>query len=172
VDHTLEVDEESLKSVLNYRLGKSDFGLDVTASSEALAACNIYIITVPTPTDKHNRPVLTPMVKASESIAKVLKKGDVVIYESTVYPGVTEDEMVPVLEKHSGLKYNQDFYCGYSPERINPGDKEHTVTKILKVTSGSTPEVAEYVDQLYKSIIAAGTFKAASMKVAEAAKVL
>jgi len=116
--------------------------------------------------------VLTPMIKASETIAKLLKKGDIVIYESTVYPGVTEDEMVPVLEKHSGLTFNQDFYCGYSPERINPGDKEHTVTKILKVTSGSTPEVADYVDALYKSVIVAGTHKASSIKVAEAAKVI
>jgi UDP-N-acetyl-D-galactosamine dehydrogenase len=137
-----------------------------------VSSANIYIVTVPTPTDKHNRPVLTPMLKASEMIAKVLKKGDVVIYESTVYPGVTEDECVPVLEKVSGLKFNEDFFAGYSPERINPGDKEHTVTKILKVTSGSTPEVAEYVDQLYKSVITAGTHKASCIKVAEAAKVI
>ena len=129
-------------------------------------------MTVPTPTDKHNRPVLTPMIKASETIAVHLSKGDIVIYESTVYPGVTEDEMVPVLEKVSGLKFNIDFYCGYSPERINPGDKEHTVTKILKVTSGSTPQIAEFIDQLYKSIITAGTHKAPSIKVAEAAKVI
>jgi UDP-N-acetyl-D-galactosamine dehydrogenase len=127
---------------------------------------------VPTPTDKHNRPVLTPMIRASETIAAFLKKGDIVIYESTVYPGVTEDEMVPVLEQISGLKYNKDFYCGYSPERINPGDKEHTVTKILKVTSGSNPEIATVVDELYKSIITAGTHKAPSIKVAEAAKVI
>lgn len=137
-----------------------------------MSDCDIYIVTVPTPTDKHNRPVLTPMIKASETIAKFLKKNDIVIYESTVYPGVTEDEMVPVLEKNSGLKFNNDFYCGYSPERINPGDKEHTVTKILKVTSGSTPEIAEIIDQLYKSIIVAGTHKAPSIKVAEAAKVI
>jgi UDP-N-acetyl-D-galactosamine dehydrogenase len=127
---------------------------------------------VPTPVDINNRPVLTPLYKASETVGKVLKKGDIVVYESTVYPGVTEDECVPVLERVSGLKFNVDFYAGYSPERINPGDKEHTVTKILKVTSGSTPEIAEEVDQLYKSIIVAGTHKAPSIKVAEAAKVI
>jgi UDP-N-acetyl-D-galactosamine dehydrogenase len=140
---------------------------------------NVFIVTVPTPTDKHNRPVLTPMIKASQAIAELLKLKSslnhlpsVIIYESTVYPGVTEDEMVPVLERVSGLKYNEDFFVGYSPERINPGDKEHTVTKILKVTSGSTPEIAEFIDQLYKSIITAGTHKAPSIKVAEAAKVI
>jgi UDP-N-acetyl-D-galactosamine dehydrogenase len=137
-----------------------------------MSDCNIFIVTVPTPTDKHNRPVLTPMIKASETIAKFLKKNDIVIYEYTVYPGVTEEEMVPVLEKNSGLKFNNNFYCGYSPERINPGDKEHTVTKILKVTSGSTPQIAELIDQLYKSIITAGTHKAPIIKVAEAAKVI
>ena len=147
-------------------------GLHLTSNKKAISDCNIFIVTVPTPTDKHNRPVLTPMIKASEVIGSVLKKGDIVIYESTVYPGVTEDEMVPVLEKSSGLKFNIDFYCGYSPERINPGDKEHTVTKILKVTSGSTTEVAEIVDQLYKSVITAGTHKASCIKVAEAAKVI
>ena len=170
VDSTLEVENELLQSVLVDAALKT--GLFVTAEAEKTKDCNVYIITVPTPTDKHNRPVLTPMVKASESVAKVLKKGDIVIYESTVYPGVTEDEMVPILEEISGMKYNQDFFCGYSPERINPGDKEHTVTKILKVTSGSTPEIAEYVDQLYKSIITAGTHKASCIKVAEAAKVI
>jgi len=170
VDSTLEVENELLQSVLVDTALKT--GLFVTAEAEKTKDCNVYIITVPTPTDKHNRPVLTPMVKASESVAKVLKKGDIVIYESTVYPGVTEDEMVPILEEISGMKYNQDFFCGYSPERINPGDKEHTVTKILKVTSGSTPEIAEYVDQLYKSIITAGTHKASCIKVAEAAKVI
>jgi UDP-N-acetyl-D-galactosamine dehydrogenase len=139
---------------------------------EDIKACNYFIVTVPTPTDKNNRPDLTPLYKASETVGKVLKRGDIVIYESTVYPGVTEDECVPVLEKVSGLKFNIDFFCGYSPERINPGDKEHTVTKILKVTSGSTPEVAEKVDQLYRTIIVAGTHKAASIKVAEAAKVI
>lgn len=174
-DRTLEVEDELLHSVLVQNLThleNSGKGLLVTDSSELILDANIYIVTVPTPTDKHNRPVLTPMLKASEAIAKVLKKGDVVIYESTVYPGVTEEECVPVLEKISGLKFNTDFFAGYSPERINPGDKEHTVTKILKVTSGSTPEVAEYVDQLYKSIITAGTHKASSIKVAEAAKVI
>lgn len=137
-----------------------------------IADCNVYIITVPTPVDKYNRPDLTPLYKASETVGKVLKKGDIVVYESTVYPGVTEDECVPVLEKVSGLKFNEDFFGGYSPERINPGDKEHTVTKIKKVTSGSTPEIADVVNNLYASIITAGTFKASSIKVAEAAKVI
>ena len=170
-DSTLEIEDQLLNSVLdidNYR----NLGLFITTDKDFLKDCNIYIVTVPTPTDKYNRPVLTPMIKASETIATFLKKGDIVIFESTVYPGVTEDEMVPVLERVSGLKYNEDFYCGYSPERINPGDKEHTVTKILKVTSGSTPEIAEIIDQLYKSIIVAGTHKAPSIKVAEAAKVI
>ncbi|MEN2281240.1 nucleotide sugar dehydrogenase [Algoriphagus sp. SE2] len=171
IDHTLEVENELLQSVLINSLGNGK-GLLPSSSSEALSDCNIYIVTVPTPTDKHNRPVLTPMLKASENIGKYLKKGDVVIYESTVYPGVTEDECVPVLESISGLKFNIDFFAGYSPERINPGDKEHTVAKILKVTSGSTPEIAEYVDQLYKTVITAGTHKASSIKVAEAAKVI
>jgi UDP-N-acetyl-D-galactosamine dehydrogenase len=169
-DHTLEVEDELLQKVLVKT--PSTQGLFVTSQLEDIADCNIFIVTVPTPTDKHNRPVLTPMVKASEAIAKVLKPNDIVIYESTVYPGVTEEEMVPVLEKASGLKFNEDFFVGYSPERINPGDKEHTVTKILKVTSGSTPEIAECIDQLYKSIITAGTHKAPSIKVAEAAKVI
>lgn len=171
-DHTLEVDKELLQAVLLQHSDEKPIGLYNTTAVGVLADCNIYIVTVPTPTDKHNRPMLTPMIKASETIAGLLKKGDVVIYESTVYPGVTEDEMVPVLECISGLKYNVDFFCGYSPERINPGDKEHTVTKILKVTSGSTPEIADYVDALYKSIIMAGTHKASSIKVAEAAKVI
>ncbi len=170
-DTTLEIESDELKAVLK-EVSLNSIGLFPTSSSIEIADCNIYIITVPTPTDKHNRPVLAPMVKASESIAKYLKKGDVVIYESTVYPGVTEDEMVPILESVSGLTYNVDFYCGYSPERINPGDKEHTVTKILKVTSGSTPAIAEFIDELYKSIIIAGTHKASSIKVAEAAKVI
>lgn len=172
-DFTLEVEDELLQSVLvksSPKIGSK--GLFNTALSEDLSDCNIYIVTVPTPTDRHNRPVLTPMIKASENIAKYLKKGDVVIYESTVYPGVTEEECVPVLEKVSGKKFNHEFFVGYSPERINPGDKEHTVSKILKVTSGSTPEVAEYVDQLYKTVIIAGTHKASSIKVAEAAKVI
>jgi UDP-N-acetyl-D-galactosamine dehydrogenase len=171
-DHTLEVEDELLQRVLMQHVQEKKTGLLVTTKADNMTDCNVFIVTVPTPTDKHNRPVLIPMIKASESIAKLLKKGDIVIYESTVYPGVTEDEMVPVLEKHSGLTYNKDFYCGYSPERINPGDKEHTVTKILKVTSGSTPEVADYVDALYKSVIVAGTHKASCIKVAEAAKVI
>ncbi|MFN3759905.1 MAG: nucleotide sugar dehydrogenase [Algoriphagus aquaeductus] len=174
-DRTLEVEDDLLQSVLvssSELLDQSGKGLLVSDSAAEMANANIYIVTVPTPTDKHNRPVLTPMLKASEAIGKVMKKGDVVIYESTVYPGVTEEECVPVLERVSGLKFNEDFFAGYSPERINPGDKEHTVTKILKVTSGSTPEVAEYVDQLYKAVITAGTHKASSIKVAEAAKVI
>lgn len=174
-DTTLEVEDADLQNVLVKNLNDLDLhgkGLLVTNESASIASCNIFVITVPTPTDKHNRPVLTPMIKASETVAKLLKRGDVVIYESTVYPGVTEEEMVPVLEQLSGLKYNEDFFCGYSPERINPGDKEHTVTKILKVTSGSTPEIAEYVDSLYRAVITAGTHKASSIKVAEAAKVI
>lgn len=174
-DHTLEVEDELLRSVLIspevFKNGPGQ-GLWVTTAVGNIQECNVFIVTVPTPTDKHNRPVLTPMIKASETVGGVLKKGDYVVYESTVYPGVTEDECVPVLERVSGLKFNEDFYVGYSPERINPGDKEHTVTKILKVTSGSTPEAAEFVDQLYKSVIVAGTHKASSIKVAEAAKVI
>lgn len=162
-DSTLEVstDEMSKSKMLSY-----------SNNVEDLHHADIYIVTVPTPTDKYNRPVLTPLYKASETVGTYLAKGNIVIYESTVYPGVTEDECVPVLEKTSGLKFNEDFFCGYSPERINPGDKEHTVEKILKVTSGSTPEVAEVVDQLYSSVITAGTFKAKTIKVAEAAKVI
>jgi UDP-N-acetyl-D-galactosamine dehydrogenase len=171
-DQTLEVTDIHLQSVLVKENKFNENGLFVTSNRSHLSVCTVFIITVPTPTDKHNRPVLTPMIKASENIASVLKKGDIVIYESTVYPGVTEDEMVPVLEKNSGLQFNIDFFCGYSPERINPGDKEHTVTKILKVTSGSTPEIAEYIDQLYRSVILAGTHKAPSIRVAEAAKVI
>jgi UDP-N-acetyl-D-galactosamine dehydrogenase len=174
-DRTLEVEDIELQAVLvktPIELEEKGSGLLVTDAIMPISSCNIYVVTVPTPTDKHNRPVLTPMLKASEAIGKILKKGDVVIYESTVYPGVTEEECVPVLEKVSGLKFNEDFFAGYSPERINPGDKLHTVTKILKVTSGSTPEVAEYVDQLYKSVIVAGTHKASCIKVAEAAKVI
>ncbi|GMQ23414.1 nucleotide sugar dehydrogenase [Algoriphagus sp. oki45] len=174
-DRTLEVEDDLLQSVLvktSMGLDEKEKGLLITDAVLPISSANIYIVTVPTPTDKHNRPILTPMLKASEAIGKVLKKGDVVIYESTVYPGVTEEECVPVLEKVSGLKFNEDFFAGYSPERINPGDKEHTVTKILKVTSGSNPEVAEYVDQLYKAVITAGTHKASSIKVAEAAKVI
>jgi UDP-N-acetyl-D-galactosamine dehydrogenase len=189
-DATLEVEDAELKAAIQG-------GFVVCTDINDAADCNVYIVTVPTPTDKHNRPVLTPMIKASEAIAGVIagrttsrynlppassnhsmtsesgfEDKPVIIYESTVYPGVTEDEMVPVLERVSGLTYNEDFFVGYSPERINPGDKEHTVTKILKVTSGSTPEIADFIDQLYKSIITAGTHKAPSIKVAEAAKVI
>lgn len=173
-DHTLEVSSSQLQDVLvqDDLFESNKKGLVPTSNEAILAKANIFIITVPTPTDKNNRPVLTPLIKASETVGRVLKAGDIVIYESTVYPGVTEDECVPVLESFSGLKFNVDFYAGYSPERINPGDKEHTVSKILKVTSGSTPEIAEEVDVLYKSIITAGTFKATSIKVAEAAKVI
>ncbi|MEX2565529.1 MAG: nucleotide sugar dehydrogenase [Cyclobacteriaceae bacterium] len=174
-DITLEVEEEDLKKVLakdTHALAQAGKGLFNTENPVDMADCQVYVVTVPTPTDRHNRPVLTPMLKASETIGKYLKKGDVVIYESTVYPGVTEEECVPVLEKFSGLTFNQDFYAGYSPERINPGDKEHTVSKILKVTSGSNPEVADYVDALYQTVITAGTFKASCIKVAEAAKVI
>lgn len=166
VDSTLEVDNDYLKETLNSGLFK------VSQLVSDLQNCNVFIITVPTPTDKNNRPVLTPLIKASETVGSVLKAGDIVIYESTVYPGVTEDECVPVLERVSNLKFNEDFFVGYSPERINPGDKQHTITKILKVTSGSTPEAAETIDQLYNSIITAGTFRASSIKVAEAAKVI
>ena len=171
-DNTLEVEDNLLQEVLTSSLDFDIVGLFVSDALEDIAHCNTYIVTVPTPTDKNNRPVLTPLHKASESVGKVLKKGDYVVYESTVYPGVTEDECVPVLERVSGLKFNEDFFVGYSPERINPGDKEHTVSKILKVTSGSTTEAAEIVDQLYKSVISAGTYKATSLKVAEAAKVI
>ncbi len=171
-DFTLEVDDENLQSVID---SSRDFDLDglfISSDSDDLKVCNTYIITVPTPTDKNNRPVLTPLIKASETVGKVLKKEDYVIYESTVYPGATEEDCVPALEKVSGLKMNVDFFVGYSPERINPGDKEHTVTKILKVTSASTPEAAQVVDQLYKSVIVAGTHLAPTIKVAEAAKVI
>tara|TARA_B100000780_G_scaffold233784_1_gene174007 strand:+ start:382 stop:1668 length:1287 start_codon:yes stop_codon:yes gene_type:complete len=172
IDHTLEIKEKVLKKSLLLNQEKNINGLFVSSDVDSIKECNVFIITVPTPIDKHNRPVLTPMIKASEMVASIMKKGDIVIYESTVYPGVTEDEMVPVLERVSNLRFNKDFYCGYSPERINPGDKKHTVTKILKITSGSTPETAEFIDQMYKSVITAGTFKASSIKVAEAAKVI
>ena len=174
-DRTLEVSDDDLKSVIlknPMEFKKSSNGLYCSDAITDISECNIYIVTVPTPTDEHNRPVLTPLTKSSETVGQVLSKGDVVIYESTVYPGVTEDHCVPILEKVSGLKYNEDFFVGYSPERINPGDKKHTVTKILKVTSGSTPEVADYVDALYQTVITAGTFKASGLKVAEAAKVI
>jgi len=170
-DFTLEVSSEDLKSVVKHENGAAK-GMLVSYELETLKNANVFIITVPTPVDKHNRPDLTPLVKASETVGKALKKGDIVVYESTVYPGVTEDECVPILEKVSGLKFNEDFYVGYSPERINPGDKEHTVTKIKKVTSGSTPESAKIVNDLYSSIIVAGTHLAPSIKVAEAAKVI
>ena len=165
LDRTLELSEKQVKEALAN-------GMEFTNELKNIADCNIYIVTVPTPIDKHKRPDLTPLIKASESIGKVLKKGDIVIYESTVYTGATEEDCVPILEKHSRLTFNKDFYCGYSPERINPGDKEHTVTKILKVTSGSTPEIGKQVDDLYASIITAGTHLAPSIKVAEAAKVI
>jgi UDP-N-acetyl-D-glucosamine/UDP-N-acetyl-D-galactosamine dehydrogenase len=172
-DITLEVDEHLLKQViLGQAPAADDKGLFCSDNIEHLKECNVYIITVPTPVDKNNHPDLTPLYKASETVGKVLKKGDIVVYESTVYPGVTEDECVPVLERTSGLIFNTDFYCGYSPERINPGDKLHTVSKIKKITSGSTPEIADKVDSLYRSIITAGTHKASSIKVAEAAKVI
>ncbi|PWI31493.1 nucleotide sugar dehydrogenase [Flavobacteriaceae bacterium LYZ1037] len=170
-DRTLEVEDTYLKQVLSVD-NNGQTGLYVTNQLEALKKANVYIITVPTPTDELNKPIFTPLIKASESIGAVLKKGDIVIYESTVYPGVTEDICVPILEAVSGLTFNTDFYAGYSPERINPGDKKHTVTKILKVTSGSTPEIAIVIDNLYKSIITAGTHMAPSIKVAEAAKVI
>jgi UDP-N-acetyl-D-galactosamine dehydrogenase len=162
-DSTLEVEPENLKSSNQ---------LSFTTQLDDIANCNIFIVTVPTPIDKNKRPDLTPLIKSSTSVGKVLKQGDIVIYESTVFPGCTEEVCVPILEKESGLKFNKDFYCGYSPERINPGDKVHTVTKIKKVTAGSTPEIANQVDALYSAIITAGTYKAASLKVAEAAKVI
>ncbi|MEK6548118.1 MAG: nucleotide sugar dehydrogenase, partial [Bacteroidota bacterium] len=163
VDRTQEVSAAQLAESKNLRF--SSLVAD-------LATCNTFIVTVPTPIDHFKKPDLSPLLKASEMIGKALKKGDVVIYESTVYPGCTEEDCVPVLEKHSGLVFNQDFFCGYSPERINPGDKVNTLTKIKKVTSGSTPEIAEWVDQLYRSIIVAGTHKASSLKVAEASKAI
>ena len=162
-DGTLEVSKAELKGAAQ---------LEYSASLAALKRCTFYIVTVPTPIDQYKRPDLTPLVKASETLGKVLKRGDIVVYESTVYPGCTEEVCVPVLEKFSGLKFNQDFFCGYSPERINPGDKQHRLPSIKKVTSGSTPEIAEVVDALYATIITAGTHKASSIKVAEAAKVI
>jgi UDP-N-acetyl-D-glucosamine/UDP-N-acetyl-D-galactosamine dehydrogenase len=170
-DSTLEVEDDLLKSVLKTQNSEEN-GLFCSTAIDDISACNYYIITVPTPVDKNNRPDLTPLYKSSETVGKALKKGDVVIYESTVYPGVTEEECVPVLEKISGLKFNEDFYVGYSPERINPGDKEHTVEKILKVTAGSTPEIGKKVDELYAEVITAGTHLAPTIKVAEAAKVI
>ncbi|WP_168409082.1 Vi polysaccharide biosynthesis UDP-N-acetylglucosamine C-6 dehydrogenase TviB [Acinetobacter indicus] len=162
-DHTLEVSPEELQQATQ---------LSYSANLDDLKSCNFFIVTVPTPIDDYKQPDLTPLIKASTSIGQVLKKGDVVVYESTVYPGATEEDCIPVLEKVSGLKFNQDFFAGYSPERINPGDKLHRVTNILKITSGSTPEVADFIDQVYNLIIEAGTHKATSIKVAEAAKVI
>ena len=163
-DRTLELSGEQMKKAI-------ENGMKFSLNLDDIKDCNFFIVTVPTPIDKNKRPDLTPVVKATQSVAKVLKKGDIVVYESTVYPGVTEEICVPLLEQ-SGLKFNEDFFCGYSPERINPGDKEHTVTKIKKITSGSTPEIADKVDEVYRSIITAGTHKAPTIKVAEAAKVI
>lgn len=162
-DSTLECSDNELAEATH---------LSYTTSLQDLKECNVYIVTVPTPIDEHKQPDLTPLIKASEALGTVISEGDIIVYESTVYPGATEEDCIPVVERVSGLKFNQDFFAGYSPERINPGDKEHRVTNILKVTSGSTPEVAEYVDQIYKRIITAGTHKASSIKVAEAAKVI
>ena len=163
IDRTLEVESENLRSAKK---------LKCTTSLEELKKCDFYIVAVPTPVDKYKNPDLTPLIKASETVGKVIKKNDIVVFESTVYPGATEDDCVPVIEKLSGLKMNKDFYCGFSPERINPGDKVHTLTTIRKITSGSTPESAEEIDQVYRKVIKAGTHKASSIKVAEAAKVI
>ncbi|OEE86168.1 Vi polysaccharide biosynthesis protein VipA/TviB [Enterovibrio norvegicus FF-162] len=163
IDSTLECSSEELREATL---------LEYSANKEDLKRCNVYVVTVPTPIDDHKQPDLTPLIKASEMLGGVISEGDVIVYESTVYPGATEEECIPVVERVSNLKFNRNFFAGYSPERINPGDKEHRVTNILKVTSGSTPEIAEYVDQLYKTIITAGTHKASSIKVAEAAKVI
>ena len=186
-DATKEVSDEALQEVLlkSHPMGTSDrpfsdgqksvalkTGLFCTPDVMDIQGCNFFVVTVPTPVDKNKRPILTPLYAASETVGRVLKKGDTVVYESTVYPGVTEEECVPVLEKFSGLKFNTDFFVGYSPERINPGDKEHTVEKILKITSGSTPEAAEKINDIYASVITAGTYMAPSIKVAEAAKVI
>ena len=170
-DHTLEVEDAILQAALK---SKADHAVGLYCSSDLtdIKDCNYYIVTVPTPVDKNNRPDLTPLVKASETVGKVLGKGDIVIYESTVYPGATEEDCIPVVERTSGLQFNVDFYAGYSPERINPGDKEHTVEKIKKITSGSTPEIGEKVNALYSSVIIAGTHLAPTIKVAEAAKVI
>ena len=164
-DSTLEVEDELLQSALAN-------GFSCTTDIEAIRDCNFYVVAVPTPVDKNNNPDLRPLYGASETVGKVISKGDIVVYESTVYPGVTEDECIPVVEKVSGLRYNEEFFAGYSPERINPGDKEHTVEKIRKVTSGSTPEIGKIVDEVYASVITAGTHLAPTIKVAEAAKVI
>lgn len=171
VDSTLEISKEVLTPVLKTQ-NDDNIGLYITSEIEQIKNANVYIVTVPTPIDENNNPDLTPLIKVSENVGKVLKYNDIVIYESTVYPGATEEDCVPILESRSGLRFNQDFFVGYSPERINPGDKEKTIEKILKVTSGSTPKTATKVDDLYKSVIVAGTFKASSIKVAEAAKVI
>jgi UDP-N-acetyl-D-galactosamine dehydrogenase len=171
-DRTNEADLEGLQFAMNLAIEVDEVGLTFSSNIEELNSYNVFIVTVPTPIDQFKAPDLTPLLKASEMLGKILKKGDIVIYESTVYPGCTEEDCVPVLEKFSGLKFNEDFYCGYSPERINPGDKINTLTKIKKVTSGSTPEVADIVDELYRSIIEAGTHKAPSLKVAEASKAI
>lgn len=180
IDETLEVDNESLqevlisdyKSIYNSDNKKFSKGLFITNNIDEIKQCNFYIITVPTPVDRNNQPDLKPLIKASETVGKVISKGDYVVYESTVYPGATEEDCIPIISSVSGLKYNLDFFAGYSPERINPGDKEHTVERIRKVTSGSTAEAAEIIDSVYHSVIKAGTFKASSIKVAEAAKVI
>ncbi len=173
-DHTLEVEEQLLKATIvpSNPIDAGVNGLFCSVDAADLKDCNFYIVTVPTPVDKNNKPDLTPLLLATETVAKVISKGDIIVYESTVYPGATEDDCIPVIERVSGLRYNIDFFAGYSPERINPGDKEHTVEKIQKITSGSTPEIAERVDQIYRTVILAGTHKAASIKVAEAAKVI
>jgi len=173
LDLTLEVDRELLNSVLISGVSANvTKGLFCTTSVDDIKECNFFIVTVPTPVDKHNRPDLTPLIKASETVGSVLKKGDIVVYESTVYPGATEEDCVPLLEKKSGLKFNKDFFAGYSPERINPGDKDHTVEKIKKITSGSTKETGEKINAIYQSVITGGTYLAPSIKVAEAAKVI
>ncbi len=175
IDRTLEVDEIVLKEVLvasNPVKNGFNCGLFCSSDIEDVRKCNFYIVTVPTPVDNNNRPDLTPLIKASETVGRVISKGDIVVYESTVYPGATEEDCIPIVEKVSGLRINVDFFAGYSPERINPGDKEHTVENIKKVTSGSTPEVSEIIDSVYRSVIKAGTFKANSIRVAEAAKVI
>lgn len=171
-DRTNEADLEGLRFAMTLSNQSDKLGLRFSSVIDELKGYNVFIVTVPTPIDQFKAPDLTPLLKASEMLGKILKKGDIIIYESTVYPGCTEEDCVPVLEQHSGLKFNQDFYCGYSPERINPGDKINTLTKIKKVTSGSTPEITELVDQLYKSIITAGTHKAPNIKVAEASKAI
>ena len=165
-DATLEVDDDLLQEAINKN------GFKCTSNIEDIKDCNFYIVAVPTPVDSNNRPDLTPLISASETVGKVISKDDIVVYESTVYPGVTEEECLPVVEKVSGLKFNEDFFAGYSPERINPGDKEHTVEKIKKVTSGSTPEIADIVDNIYNSVLINGTHKAPSIKVAEASKII